>query len=239
MDVTARIDTRVRIISRPDRNDTIVEELNEGDLSMEDADVITYLSCAATATVREAQHAYNEDRWVPVTPKRRKPQKVWDYTYVKRRMRTPGAVTETILFDPDDDDVGQAYRLEAKIMVLAEVPLCDDLCLYDIVRVRNVPHGDMERVSTRLQRWYTQQVAIHYVPKGTLGNDALAAERWPRLRQGLEAAYCAVTNQNLIPGYAMVNAREGVDVAALLAGLGLEGVGIVDIDHDGFSVEIP
>jgi hypothetical protein len=148
MDVTARIDTRVRIISRPDRNDTIVEELNEGDLSMEDADVITYLSCAATATVREAQHAYNEDRWVPVTPKRRKPQKVWDYTYVKRRMRTPGAVTETILFDPDDDDVGQAYRLEAKIMVLAEVPLCDDLCLYDIVRVRNVPHGDMERVST-------------------------------------------------------------------------------------------
>jgi hypothetical protein len=48
-----------------------------------------------------------------------------------------------------------------------------------------------------------------------------------------------VTNQNLIPGYAMVNAREGVDVAALLAGLGLEGVGIVDIDHDGFSVEIP
>ena len=71
IEVTARIDTRVRITTRPDRHDTYVEELNDGDLSMHDDDVMTCPSCFRTATVREAQHAYADDRWVPATPKRR------------------------------------------------------------------------------------------------------------------------------------------------------------------------
>lgn len=44
----------------------------------------------------------------------------------------------------------------------------------------------------------------------------LAEDRWPRLRQTLGDAGCAVTRANIVPGYAMVNAKAGVDVAALL-----------------------
>jgi hypothetical protein len=217
MDVTARIDTRVRILSRPDRNGARVDERNDGDLSMQDDDVMTCLSCAATATVREAQHAYNEDRWVPVTPKRRKPKIVWDYTYILRRLRQPGAETVTILYD-EDDDLGEAYRLGPKIAVITEIPPCRDLHLYDIVRLRTVPYGTMEKVSTRLQRYYASQHAIYYLPKMEMGNQVPADDRWPRLRQTLGDEGCAVTNHNLVPGYAMVNAPAGVDVAALLAG---------------------
>ena len=145
-------------------------------------------------------------------------------------------MTETILFD--DEDLGEAYRLEPKIMVIAEVPLCQNLFLHDIVRVRAVPHGDMERTSTILQRYYASQHAIRYLPDAEMERTAPAQARWPRVRQMLEDAGCAVTNSNLIPGYAMVNAKAGVDVAALLAGLGLEGVRILQSDKHGEAFDI-
>jgi hypothetical protein len=161
--VTARIDTRVRITSRPDKHDTLVEELNDGELSMLDDDVMTCAACGATATVREAQQAYTADRWVPVTPKRRKPKKVWDYAYITRLMHQPRARMITILYD--DEDLGKAYPLEPKVAVIADVPLCRNLFLYDIVRLRREAKDTHEKASTILQRYYAQQCAIYYLPE--------------------------------------------------------------------------
>src|SRR6516164_8118546 len=123
------------------------------------------------------------------------------------------------------DETGWALRLDPDHVLIANVPMVDNLFMLDVCecpRRRALP-----QVGRVIQRYYTQRALVRYAP---LDDQEDLLRRYRLLAAVVKARDCAL--EGIMPGVAQVQARAGCDLEAVIteaaaeAGLELLGVEI-------------
>ena len=129
------------------------------------------------------------------------------------------------------DETGWALRLDPDHVLIANVPMADNLFMLDVCecpRRRALP-----QVGRVIQRYYTQRALVRYVP---LDDPEELLRRYRLLAAVTEARDCAI--EGLLPGAAQVQAPAGCDLetiiteAAAEAGLELLGVDVAEGENE-------
>ena len=133
--------------------------------------------------------------------------------------------TERVRYAPDE--TGWALRLDPDHVLIANVPMADDLFLMDICECPQ--RGALPQVGRVVQRYYTQRALVRYA---TLDDPADLRRRYRLLAAVVQAQGCAL--EGIMPGVAQVQAPAGCDLetviteAAAEAGLELLAVDVAE-----------
>jgi len=129
------------------------------------------------------------------------------------------------------DETGWALRLDPDHVLIANVPMADNLFMLDVCecpRRRALP-----QVGRVVQRYYTQRALMRYAP---LDDQEELLRRYRLLAAIVQARDCA--SEGMVPGYVQVQARAGCDLEAVIteaaaeAGLELLGVDIAAAEDE-------
>ena len=137
--------------------------------------------------------------------------------------------TERVRYAPDE--TGWALRLDPDHVLIANVPMADDLFLMDICECPQ--RGALPQVSRVVQRYYTQRALVRY---GVLDDREELLRRYRLLAAVVQARDCAM--EGIMPGVAQVQARAGCDLEAVIteaaaeAGLELFAVEIAEAEAE-------
>ena len=137
--------------------------------------------------------------------------------------------TERVRYAPDE--TGWALRLDPDHVLIANVPMADDLFLMDICECPQ--RGALPQVGRVVQRYYTQRALVRY---GVLDDREELLRRYRLLAAIVQARDCAL--EGIVPGVAQVQAREGCDLEAVIteaaaeAGLELFAVEIAEAEDE-------
>ena len=137
--------------------------------------------------------------------------------------------TERVRYAPDE--TGWALRLDPDHVLIANVPMADDLFLMDICECPQ--RGALPQVGRVVQRYYTQRALVRY---GVLDDREELLRRYRLLAAVVQARDCAM--EGIMPGVAQVQARAGCDLEAVIteaaaeAGLELLGVDIAAAEDE-------
>jgi hypothetical protein len=142
--------------------------------------------------------------------------------------------TERVRYAPDE--TGWALRLDPDHVLIANVPMADNLFMLDVCecpRRRALP-----QVGRVIQRYYTQRALVRYVP---LDDQEELLRRYRLLAAVVKARDCA--SEGMVPGYVQVQARAGCDLEAVItaaaaeAGLELLGVEVAAAEDEAEDEE--
>ena len=137
--------------------------------------------------------------------------------------------TERVRYAPDE--TGWALRLDPDHVLIANVPMADDLFLMDICECPQ--RGALPQVGRVVQRYYTQRALVRY---GVLDDREELLRRYRLLAAVVQARDCAM--EGIMPGVAQVQARAGCDLEAVIteaaaeAGLELFAVEIAEAEAE-------
>ena len=137
--------------------------------------------------------------------------------------------TERVRYAPDE--TGWALRLDPDHVLIANVPMADDLFLMDICECPQ--RGALPQVGRVVQRYYTQRALVRY---GVLDDREELLRRYRLLAAVVQARDCAM--EGIMPGVAQVQARAGCDLEAVIteaaaeAGLELLGVDVAEGENE-------
>jgi len=137
--------------------------------------------------------------------------------------------TERVRYAPDE--TGWALRLDPDHVLIANVPMADDLFLMDICECPQ--RGALPQVGRVVQRYYTQRALVRY---GVLDDREELLRRYRLLAAVVQARDCAM--EGIMPGVAQVQARAGCDLEAVIteaaaeAGLELFAVEIAEAEDE-------
>ena len=129
------------------------------------------------------------------------------------------------------DETGWALRLDPDHVLIANVPMADNLFMLDVCecpRRRALP-----QVGRVVQRYYTQRALMRYAP---LDDQEELLRRYRLLAAIVQARDCA--SEGMVPGYVQVQARAGCDLEAVIteaaaeAGLELLGVDVAAAEDE-------
>jgi hypothetical protein len=218
--VDATRTVRLRIVTRPRAQDTVTFEEDEGPLTMEDTTPIVCVACQATCTVAEAAAACAA-RYPTSSPD------IPEYDYAELLARLDILPTFRVRYA--DDETGWAYRLDPDVVCLSNMPVTEGFLLYDIAWITK-DTDDWYMLAGVIQRYFTQQYVVRYLPAHDVDNEATAKHRWPLLVEACTAVKCCV--EEGMPGYAIVHAPDGVDVPTVLHGLGWDDCEVREVDED-------
>ena len=129
------------------------------------------------------------------------------------------------------DETGWALRLDPDHVLIANVPMADDLFLMDICECPQ--RGALPQVGRVVQRYYTQRALVRY---GVLDDREELLRRYRLLAAVVQARDCAM--EGIMPGVAQVQARAGCDLEAVIteaaaeAGLELFAVEIAEAEAE-------
>jgi len=115
--------------------------------------------------------------------------------------------TERVRYAPDE--TGWALRLDPDHVLIANVPMADDLFLMDICECPQ--RGALPQVGRVVQRYYTQRALVRY---GVLDDREELLRRYRLLAAVVQARDCAM--EGIMPGVAQVQARAGCDLEAVI-----------------------
>ena len=151
----------------------------------------------------------------------------FDYTTIEAAWET--YPTERVRYAPDE--TGWALRLDPDHVLIANVPMADDLFLMDICECPQ--RGALPQVGRVVQRYYTQRALVRY---GVLDDREELLRRYRLLAAVVQARDCAM--EGIMPGVAQVQARAGCDLEAVIteaaaeAGLELFAVEIAEAEAE-------
>jgi hypothetical protein len=137
--------------------------------------------------------------------------------------------TERVRYAPDE--TGWALRLDPDHVLIANVPMADNLFMLDVCECPR--RRALSQVGRVVQRYYTQRALVRY---GVLDDPEELLRRYRLLAAVVKARDCAL--EGIMPGVAQVQARAGCDLEAVLteaaveAGLELIAVEIAAEDEN-------
>jgi hypothetical protein len=151
---------------------------------------------------------------------------LFDYAQLEAAWET--YPTERVRYAPDE--TGWALRLDPDHVLIANVPMVDDLFMLDVCECPR--RRALSQVGRVVQRYYTQRALVRYTP---LDDHEEYLRRYRLLAAVVKARDCAL--EGIVPGVAQVQARAGCDLetviteAAAEAGLELLAVEIAAEDE--------
>ena len=122
------------------------------------------------------------------------------------------------------DESGWARQVDDTHAALDNVPITGGLMRYDIVTFTH-HEGDLPRLAHVIHHYYRWQWSVAYLAEGAATEPETVQAAYTTLRETCEAAGCAI--EGAVPGLAIVNAPDDVDLRAVLAPLGLTGAALV------------
>ena len=152
---------------------------------------------------------------------------LFDYAQLEAAWET--YPTERVRYAPDE--TGWALRLDPDHVLIANVPMVDDLFMLDVCECPR--RGALPQVGRVVQRYYTQRALVRYA---TLDDPADLRRRYRLLAAVVQAQGCAL--EGIVPGAAQVQARAGCDLEAVIteaaaeAGLELFAVEIAEAEDE-------